>query len=149
MTPNLANLVIGPEVVRWVTERTGEFGDYGLSVGFGWLNSENKLAGGVVFNEYNEASINMHCAGDGSGRWLARPLIAVVFDYAFMQARVKRITSMVALSNEKAIIFNERMGFEREAVLKDAHKTGDLVIFRMFKSQCRWLDEKYSRLCNP
>lgn len=131
-------VVIGQPVVEWASEichcSTHE------AIGFG-VEEDGKLIAGVVFNEYNGANINMHVASDGSKRWMTKQLLWMVFDYAFNQAKVKRITGLVASNNIAARKFDEHIGFVHETTLVGAHPEGDLIVYRMFKSDCRWLKD--------
>lgn len=66
----------------------------------------------------------------------------VIFDYPFRQLQVKRITAPVASCNRHAQEFMNRIGFELETTLKDAHPQGDLLIYKMTPDKCRWLKLK-------
>jgi RimJ/RimL family protein N-acetyltransferase len=136
-------IVIGNEVVQWVAKRTGEFGNYGAAVGFG-IEDDRELIAGVVFNEYNGANINMHVASDGSRKWMTREFLWMVFDYAFNQAKIKRITGLVGEGNTEAQLFDEHIGFSLETTLSDAHPSGDLLVYVMRREQCRWLNIRRS-----
>ena len=137
----MKSITIGPHVVDWVAKRTGEHGNYGAAVGIG-LHDHGKLVAGVVFNEFNGANMCMHVASDESKRWMNRELLWFVFHYAFEQAKVKRLTGIVAESNKAAIEFDKHIGFSEEARLKDAHPDGDLIVMVMHRSDCRWLQRR-------
>ncbi len=141
----MKRITIGAHVVQWVSERTGEWGNYGAAQGIGlqeftgdhWL-----LIAGVVYNEFNGVNINMHVASDGSRRWMNRKYLWTCFDYPFNQCKVKRITGLVGEGNIEARKFDEHLGFELETQLKDAHPTGAMLVYVMRKPQCRWLTIK-------
>lgn len=137
-------IVIGQPVVEWVAKQTHEYGNFGLAVGFG-IEQNGALIAGVVFNDYNGANINMHVASDGSRSWLTREFLWMVFDYAFNQAKVKRITGLVGEGNQQARRFDEHIGFVHETTLAQAHPSGGLMVYRMFKHECRWLNIRRSR----
>ena len=59
---------------------------------------------------------------------------------AFNQAKVKRLTGLVGEKNTDSQRFNKNLGFTIEARLKDAHPDGDLLIYRMFRDECRFLN---------
>ena len=137
----MKTVVTGQKVVEWVAKHTSEFGNYGAAVGIG-LEHDKRLIAGVVFNEYNGANIQMHVASDGSRSWMNKEYLWFCFYYPFEQAKVNRITTVVASSNVRAAEFNRHIGFTEETRLKDAHPDGDLIVFRMFKSECRWLNRR-------
>ena len=134
----MKRIVIGQPVVSWVASHTQEYGNFGASVGFG-IEDDGKLIAGVVFSDYNGANINMHVASDGSKRWMTREFLWMVFDYPFNQAKVKRITGLVGEKNYAARKFDEHIGFVYETTLKDAHPDGGMIVYRMFREDCRWL----------
>ena len=134
----MKRIVIGQSVVSWVATRTQEFGNFGASVGFG-VEENGRLIAGVVFSDYNGVNIQMHVASDGSRNWMTRELLWMVFDYAFNQAKVKRITGLVGEGNIEARNFDEHIGFVVETTLESAHPTGNLIVYKMFREDCRWL----------
>ncbi len=130
-----------PERVgRWVCERAG--GQWkGCETAIG-IEKDGHLVGGVVFDDFNGANINMHVASDGSRAWLNREFLWFVFYYPFVQLGVKRVTGIVPSNNLAARSFDEHIGFRLEATLKDAHPAGDLLIYVMKPEYCRWLRVK-------
>ena len=132
-------IVTGQAVVEWVAKRTNEFGNYGCAVGIGWTH-DDVLVAGVAYNEYNGANIQMHVASDGTKLWMRREFLWACFDYPFNQAKVRRVTGVVSEGNKSAQKFNEHLGFKLEARLKDAHPTGDLLVYVMWKDNCKWVN---------
>jgi RimJ/RimL family protein N-acetyltransferase len=131
-----------PERVgRWVCERAGGSWVPGRGTAIG-LERNGRLVAGVIFDDFNGANINMHVASDGSRGWLNREYLWFCFYYPFVQLGVKRITGIVPECNEAAARFDEHIGFELEARLKDAHPDGDLLIYKMTSDKCRWLHLK-------
>lgn len=98
------------------------------------------LVAGVLYEDFNGANLLMHVAAEGK-YWLDRRYLWFCFWYPFEQLRCKRVTGVVPATNEQAIIFDQHLGFKLEAVLKDAHPTGDLNILVMRKEDCRWLEK--------
>lgn len=131
-------IVTGDEVVKWITERSEGTFIPGLNPGIG-IARNGQIVGGVCFDGYNGANINMHVASDGSRHWMNREFLWFVFYYPFRQLGVKRITGVVPSCNMTARSFDEKIGFELETTLKDAHPHGDLLIYKMTPDKCRWL----------
>lgn len=131
-------LVVGDDVVRWVAARTNEHGNFGAAVGLGWAR-DGQLVAGVAYNEFNGQNICAHIASDGSRRWLAREFLWAMFDYPFNQAKVARITGLVGEGNHAARRFDEHLGFRLETRLTGAHPTGDLLVYVLWRDNCRWL----------
>lgn len=126
--------VVGP----WVCQRAGGQWVDGSGAAIGWV-SKGRLAAGVLYCEWNGANVVCHMAGEGN--FLTRKYLYTIFDYPFNQLKVKRVTLPIAAANEKAIRFVKHLGFELEATLQDAHPSGDLLLFKMTKADCRWLGE--------
>lgn len=133
-------IVTGQRIVEWVAKRTNEYGNFGAAVGIGWERG-GSLVAGVAYSDYNGVNMLMHVASDGSKRWMRREFLRVCFDYPFNQAKVRRVTGLVGEGNLAARRFDEHLGFVLETTLQDAHPSGDLLVYVMWKRNCRWLNE--------
>ena len=131
-------IVIGQGVVDWVAAHTQACGGFGSAVGIG-LESGGKLIAGVAYSDWNGVNIVAHIASDGSKLWMTREYLRTIFDYPFNQAKVNRITCWIAEGNKESIKLCEHIGFKLETTLSEAHPTGDLLIYRMRRQDCRWL----------
>lgn len=138
-------IVIGPGVVEYVERVNKRRDPYGGDpVGIG-IERDGKIIGGVVFHEYNGSNFFIHVASDHPGRWVNREWLHVIFSYAFDRCKVKRITGIVTEANAKALNFDLDVGFEIEARLKDAHPTGDMLVIKLTRDTCKWIDyERFS-----
>lgn len=105
----------------------------------GVVDEAGNLVGGVAyFNRRGTASIEAGIAGIGK-RWLTRRLLWAMFHYPFVQCGVNRVTVEVEAGNLPSIALAMDLGFELEARKEGAGETGDILVFRMFKKDCRWL----------
>lgn len=133
-------VVIGPGVVEYVERVNGRKDPYsGYPVGIG-IEKDGKLAGGIVFHEFNGANVFIHVASDHPKRWVTREWLHVIFSYAFDQMKVKRVTGIVPESNKTALDFDLSVGFVIESRLTDAHPQGDMLVIKMTRDACRWID---------
>jgi RimJ/RimL family protein N-acetyltransferase len=130
-------------------QRVGEFVSR-LMGNDGWssyqaigLEEDGELIAGVLFDNYNGASICMHVAAVPGKRWMSREYLWYCFYYPFMELKVKRITGLVPESNLAARRFDEHLGFQLEARLKDAAPDGDVLVYRMMKADCKFLEMKH------
>ena len=98
-----------------------------------------QMIAGVWFENYNGANMMMHVAAEPNSSWMTKELLWYVFHYVFVECGCKRVTGLVSASNDNARQFDERIGFELEAVLKDAAPDGDILVYRMFRDDCKWL----------
>lgn len=128
-------------IMLFVAQRVDEefFRDY-TALG---LEKDGELVAGVLFTNYTKAGIVMHVASDGSRHWMTPAFLAAAFRYPFIQLGCRRVTGLVRLDNERAMHFDERLGFRREGVLRAGATDGcDMVLYGMLKSECRFLGER-------
>ena len=137
-------IVVGKEVVEWVARQTREYGNFGTDVGIGWKRGGQIIAG-VAYANWNGVNVECHIASDRTRRWMTREYLWTIFDYPFNQLRVNRITVCVGEGNSESRRFVVHLGFELETTLCAAHPSGDLYIFRMWKKDCRWISQDYSK----
>lgn len=124
---------VGP----WVAERVGGEWTPGRGQAIG-IERNGTLVGGFLIEDWNGASCTMHVAGEKP--WLTRPVLHYVFDYIFKQLGCKCVFGVIARSNTKTLNLALHAGFEEVISLEEAHPTGDLVVMRMRKNECRWLN---------
>lgn len=136
-----------PEGVgTWVCDRTGGLWYEGCGTAIG-LTFGGVIAAGMTYTGWNGANVNMSFAlderrifnGASGRRVINRMALWAAFSYPFEQLRAKRVTALVDCDNVRSLAFVEHLGFVYEATLKDAAPNGDQILFRMFKSECRWL----------
>ena len=134
-------------VGRWVANELGVNGWLGDFTAIGVIKDETTPVAGVVYYAHRWPVIEMACASIDP-KWLSRKFLRIFFDYPFNALNCKRIVSLVDVDNAHALEFNRKLGFVREAVLKDAHPNGDAVLLRMLKSECRWINGQQRRKNN-
>jgi RimJ/RimL family protein N-acetyltransferase len=58
---------------------------------------------------------------------------------------VRKIICPVYSDNQKSIKLVEKMGFSIEGVLTDCAPNGDILLYTMKKSDCKYLGKKYGQ----
>lgn len=106
------------------------------------LKQNGEWVAGVIYDHYNTVSVAMHVAATGRD-WLNREFLRICFDYPFNQLKVKKIIGLVDESNHQARKFDEHLGFRLEAVIEDACKGGQLLIYTMTRQECRFIGENH------
>lgn len=101
-------------------------------------DNDGRLLGGVTYEGNNGASMVIHVAGFDP-HWINPDMLWVTFHYPFEQLGVKKLLGKVCSSNTRAIAFDTKLGFREEARVKDVFPDGDLIIFGMYRDECRWL----------
>lgn len=139
-------LVIGDSVVEWVNKQLWMNHRDGVGIGFA---RNGEIVMGVIFNNYNTASIHMHIALK-EGERFSPTFIAAIMDYPFRQLGLKRITGLIAEDNVASRRFAEKLGAKFEGVLQDALPSGNLVMYGLLKEQGQyWLTALYQRRLKP
>lgn len=139
------SVIVDHGVGYWVASKAAvSHYDPSLSQAVG-LVRDNALTAGVIYTDYNGKSIICHIAIDGG---VTADFMNKICDYPFNQCGVKKIIGPVDSSNEKCIRFVKKVGFKEEARIKDAHPSGDVILFTMVKEDCRYLKERYGKKRN-
>lgn len=125
-------------VGNWVHNRLSSCWIPGRGNAIGLQDESGKLVAGWTYSDWNGPNVVVDVVAEGAG-WCKSEFLYIAFDYPFTQLGCKRITSPVAASNTHCVKFVEWLGATREFTMKDACKTGDVHIYRMFKEECRWL----------
>lgn len=131
-------------VGRWVMWKCDNAPDQwrpGQGAGIG-LTEDGDLIAGVLYEQYNGASVMTHIGAVDNATWLCRKYLWTIFDYPFNQLKVRKILAPVGPTNKRSQRFVEHLGFTLESVIPEAHPDGDLLIYTMTKAQCRWLTLK-------
>jgi len=135
----MLKIEVGPHVVDFVIDRVCGGISLGHGTGIG-TSRDGVLVGGCVYYTWNHRNVFMHSAADDS-RWLNRTYLHYLFDYAFNVCNVERITGLVDEDNIHAQQFNNRIGFELETRMKNACPSGDILVYVMYKDDCKWISE--------
>lgn len=109
------------------------------------LESDDKLVAGVVYTDFNGNNILAGIAAEGKHS-LNREFLWFMFYYPFIQAGAQRITACVETNNLQSQRFVEKLGFELEFSMKRGGRFGDLLFYRMFREDCRYLEMRHG-LC--
>lgn len=126
-------------VTAWVAKRIPGFQDKGETRALGII-AGGKMAGGVVYEDYNGLNIQASIAGEPGVNWLTRDTLHQIFAYPFIGLNCTCITVLCAMTNAPSIRLATKMGFEGEAIVRfAAHDGSDLVVLKMFRDQCRWI----------
>jgi RimJ/RimL family protein N-acetyltransferase len=131
-----------PSVLPFVQRHCPGLHETGDMVAIG-LAVDEKLVAGVLFDGFNGANVWMHVAAQPGARWMTRAYLLACFAYPFNICRVKRISGYVNASNLAAQRFDEHLGFKEEARLQGAAPDGgDVIIYAMWRKDCRFIGDK-------
>lgn len=125
------------EILGWLTARCPyDPSPHAVALG---VERDGELVGAVAYDDFNGASMAMHCAGEGA--WLSRAVLRCLFDYPFRRAGVRAVVGTVSSSNERALSLNRRLGFVERGRVPDADPDGDIVVMSMTRGECRWIED--------
>lgn len=129
-------------LLPWAAERIGieRFRDDARAIG---IACGDQLRGVVVYDTFSACDCHMHVASDRSRRWLTREFLVHAFSYPFVQVGLRRVTGIVAASNEDAIRFDKKLGFLPEGFCPKALPNDDIVIMGLTRDRCRFIPLEY------
>lgn len=101
---------------------------------------DGTLVAATLFDNCNNASIQMHVAAT-TPRWLLwKNYLRACFGYPFLQLECDVVIGLVAADNERARRADEWLGFKLACTIPKGHPSGDLLIYTMHREDCRWLE---------
>jgi len=100
-----------------------------------------RLWGGVTYQGYTGASIQVHMAGFVP-RWCDRDTLWVTFDYPFNQLNCRKVFGQVPETNAKSLEICLRLGFKIIAKIDDVFPDGACLVLALAREDCRWLNLK-------
>ena len=123
-----------PEVINtWIAQRGGGFCYPGSYTALGW-ETDGKLVAGMTFYSSNGRNCYL-CLAIDKGLFPIGLLKAGLF-YAFSQLKLQRLTLTVESDNLASQNLVRRLGASLEATLRDAGKSGDMLIYSLRPENC-------------
>ena len=133
----MSRIVRDTRVVDFVAERIGGRPEKCMAVG---LERDGVIVAGALYEKCNGRNVFFHGASDGTRRWATREFIRELVRFPFVERDVPRMTAVAAASNEAAIAFDQKLGFEEEGRLAQAAYDGsDSVYLTLWRHKCPWL----------
>ena len=117
-----------------------ERGGFKHAKAVGLADDNDVLVGGLAVSEYrgHDAELSIYLAKYNG---LTRGLIRDVFDWAFNELKVLRLTCKIAKRNKRSRRLAEGMGFRLEGTMKLGFDNGtdDQCIYGMTRHDCKWI----------
>ena len=104
-------------------------------VGVG-VAKDGVLIGGAIFNVYTGADICLTIAGRGI---LTRKVMKALAEYAFLQAKCRRVSMTVRLSNREVHHLAGRCGFKIEGMKQRAYDDEGAIMYGLLPEDFPWL----------
>lgn len=138
-------LIFGQDqaVAEWTKRRIDSVSDFGPCTAIG-VAYRGKPIAGVIYHMYDETygTMMVSIASD-TARWAQKGIILALLHYPFEQLQIRKLWSVMASSNHRAIKFNKGIGFRQEAILSRHFGKDHAVVTRMFRSDYYRLKERY------
>ena len=126
------------KIGKFLLEHKAWSGKTDLYQGIG-IEEDGKLIAAVIYDSYEKgARVSSHCAGIGK-RWLTKRFLWMMFDYPFNQLKVNVMINTVSSNNKDSMRFTEHLGFKQVARIEGGASDGDLIIYAMYKKDCKWI----------
>jgi L-amino acid N-acyltransferase YncA len=109
------------------------FADGSQAIG---LERNGQIIAGVIYENWNQASIVCHIAIEGR---MTKEYLKSIFSYPFEFCKVKKIIVPVSSTHAKSLKLVTKMGFVEEARVKDAAPDGDIIFLTLAREKCRFL----------
>jgi RimJ/RimL family protein N-acetyltransferase len=124
----LSSLVFDQQAVAdWVGKLNGKPFDPPFSA-FGVINSDGRLTGGFVFNNFTQTAVELSLAGRGIA---SRPAWRSVLHYVFVQLGCARLQVHTRRSNKAVASQAPKMGFRFEGVARRMYGDEDGLCFSL------------------
>lgn len=95
----------------------------------------------VAFNAFMGKTCQLHVAMAPGFHFTPKEMLRAVFHHAFIDFGVKKLLGIVNSNNQKAINYDEHLGFTEEYRLVGMHDDGgDIVLLSMTPERCRYID---------
>lgn len=109
------------------------------------FRDEDGIMGGWLFERYTGpgGSVFIHWAGRPGKSWMRRYMLTMVAMYVFDQLKCAQALGEVKSTDEYVRKVDEKLGFEEVAVVPAYFPDADLVLYRLRKSDCRWLPDEF------
>ncbi len=103
----------------------------------------DNLLGAIVYENYTGegGSIEAHVGSFGP-RWLNRDFLFIIFDYPFNQLKCKQAFIRVKSKNTASLKWVRALGFKDLITIEDVFPDDDMIILRMKREECRYLNIK-------
>lgn len=137
----MPEIVQGESVCKWVCESIHTEYRSGTSTAIG-LQRNGEILAGVLYEDWNQASIVCHLAISG---YVCAAFLRAICEYPFYGLKVRKIIAPVWSDNARMIQLAPKMGFMLEGRIVDAQPNGDILLFTMTAKQCKFLAERYGK----
>ena len=106
------------------------------------------ILGAVIADSWSHNCVQAHLAATTPMVW-KHGLHKEFFKWIFTETGREQIIGFTPANNKRAVKFNRHMGFTETYRLPDGYDKGvDYIMFRMLKSECKYLEQEDANTAN-
>lgn len=107
-----------------------------------WVGENDQIEWVIGYTAFIGKTCQMHMV-NLKGGYTPKKLLFAAFDYPFNFLGIEKTFGIVNSLNTKAMEYDQKLGFKEAIRFAGMHcDGGDLVVFEMNKSDCRWIRER-------
>lgn len=129
-------------VGEWVCGQLNSEWFPGRGVTLGLEDESGELLAGIIYENFNGVNCFVHIAAVPGKVWGTREFLFAGFHYVFNDLNCLRITGMVNSDNRASVDLVSRLGLELEATLFQANYPNHILVYRMFRHNCKWIAQE-------
>ena len=105
-----------------------------------WLDKKGYIRWVVGYNNFLGRSVQMHIASIKGYETRPRQLLYAAFDFPFNVLHVDLLIGIINSVNKRMVDVAFKLGFKEKTRWENMHdNNGDIIVFEMYKKDCRWL----------
>lgn len=135
------------ELVTWAEARSGfSFREDARAIGY---QRDDAIRAVAVADTWSTTNAFVHIVSDGSRRWMSREFAIRWLAFLFLQAKLPRISCIIAETNEPSLRFTRRFGgwVEEGRIRRAAPDGSDIILFGMLREEAPWISQAKPRSC--
>jgi len=121
------------EINKWISSQRGGYCWPNSFQALGW-ERDGQLVAAMAIYDCNGPNAMLNLAI--TGKFFPRGLLKAGLTYCFAQLKLKRLTCPIESDNIPSQTLVRHFGAKLEATLRDAGKSGDMLIYTLFPEDC-------------
>jgi hypothetical protein len=107
-----------------------------------WTDEKDNIEWVIGYTAFIGKTCQMHMV-NLKGGYTPKGLLFGAFDYPFNCCGLEKVFGLVNSLNTKAMEYDQKLGFKEAVRFPKMHADGgDMVIFEMDKTDCKWIKER-------
>lgn len=142
----MTRIVLGEAPGQWVLAEMNSRAAFDINMTAIGFKRDGKMIAGFLFENWNGQSLMAHMAIQGRA---SREFYRFAAEYVFKQCGAYKLIASIVSDNHRSMNLATKMGFRYEARIANAAPHGDICIFTLVESDCRFLKGAYIGQAQP